>query len=202
MSISRVLGIALVALAAAGLAPNARASLIGETFNASIQITGSDDNGFYDINVFNGTITGAAGPEISTSVFKQLTFSGFHTASNQITGSVTVDVGVNSIAVNFSGQAQPFELQSTFTNIPDTITAEADSATGLLAGVNLDLSHSFTAHSVSMATFYLGFQPGTNVTQTETLTLVAATAVPEPSTLLIFGFALIGIACIRRRRHA
>ncbi|HEY3042749.1 MAG TPA: PEP-CTERM sorting domain-containing protein [Vicinamibacterales bacterium] len=193
------LGIAVVGLAAICCASPADASLIGETFNANVTISGSDDNGFYVINVFSGAITGGAGPEISQSVFKQLTFGGFHTASNQITGTVTVDVTDHAISINFSGQAQPFELESVFTGIPDTITDDVDSATGIINGVNMDLSHSFTAHSVSAATFYFGFQPGTNVTQTETLTLLAASSVPEPATLVLFCTAVAGLALLPRR---
>ena len=203
MRMTKTLAVALVGLAAVGMSQDARASLIGESFNAAITISGSDDHGFYNIAVFNGTITGATGPEISQSVFKQLTQSGFSTASNRLTGTVTVDVTSNAISVNFSGQAQPFELQSIFSSIPDTITGEVDSATGIMAGVNMDLSHSFTDHSVSMATFYLGFQPGTNVTQTETLAFAAPPAsVPEPSVLAVFGAGLIGLALMRRRNQA
>ena len=69
-----------------------------------------------------------------------------------------------------------------------------------MSGVNLHLSHSNTAHSVDFATFYLGFQPGTDVTQTETLTFAA---VPEPSTwmLLLAGFTGLGFAGLSRSRR-
>jgi len=200
MASFRVVGLVGVLIAAAlGTVPVAHASLLGESFNANIAITGSDDNGSYTITVFSGPITAGAGAEISKSVSKQLTFGGFHTASNQITGTVTVDVTDHSIFTNFSGQAQPFQLTSTFTNIPDTIIGDVDSAAGIVAGVNMDLSHSFDAHSVTYSTFYFGFQPGTNVTQTETLTLQAATIVPEPATLVLFATGLMGLGVARRR---
>ncbi len=67
---------------------------------------------------------------------------------------------------------QPFELESTFSGIGASsfqIANDVDSATGVMSGVNLDLSDTDTAHSVDFSTFYLGFQPGTDLTQTETL---------------------------------
>jgi len=76
-----------------------------------------------------------------------------------------------------------------------------------MSGVNLDLSDSDTAHSVDFATFYLGFQPGTDLTQTETLTFATGGGggggVPEPSTwmLLLAGFAGLGFAGLSRLRR-
>jgi hypothetical protein len=104
---------------------------------------------------------------------------------------------------------QPFQLESIFSDIGGAsfqIASVVDSATGVISGVNLDLSHSNTAHSVDFATFYLGFQPGTDLTQTETLTFApvggGGGAVPEPSTwlLLLAGFAGVGFVGRSRRR--
>jgi hypothetical protein len=156
----------------------ARADLIGQTFNANIEITGSDDNGAYTISVFNGPVTGPVVND-KTTVFKQLTLGGFSTASNQITGTVTLNISANAISVNFNGQAQPFELESQFTGIGGNITSITESSSGFLAGVSQVFGHSFTATSVDFASFYNGFQPGTNTTQTETLTFAPA-AVPGP----------------------
>ena len=52
----------------------------------------------------------------------------------------------------------------------------------------MDLGNSFTPDSLSFSTFYLSFQPGTNVTQTETLSF-GAKAVPSP----IIGAGLPGL---------
>lgn len=74
-----------------------------------------------------------------------------------------------------------------------------------MSGVNLDLFDTNTLHSVDFATFYLGFQPGTDLTQTQTLTFanVVGGAVPEPSTwmLLLAGFTGLGFAGLARSRR-
>jgi hypothetical protein len=184
-------------------APAASATLFGETLDANITITGQDDNGFYTLPVLVGpVVVGASGFSDTIPVFKQLTEDGFATASNQITGNVIVTIGAETISVEMQGQVQPFELESKFSGIGAAsfqIAADADSATGTTSGVNLDLFDSDTSHSVDFATFYLGFQPGTDLTQTETLTFatgVVGGAVPEPSTwmLLLAGFAGLGFA--------
>ncbi len=161
---------------------SANATLIEQTFNGAITIAGSDDNGSYSISVINGPVTvpGAGLTETFPPIFRQLTLGGFSTQSNQIDVTVTLKIGSDFISVNISGQVQPFELTSSFTGIPGPIIAVSDSATGLMSGVNLDLGNSFTPNSLTFSTFYLGFQPGTDVTQTETLRFGAA-AVPSPT---------------------
>ena len=160
---------------------SANATLIGQTFNGAITIAGSDDNGSYSISVLNDPVTvPGAGLTETFTVFKQLILGGFSTQSNQIDVSVTLKIGSDFMSVNISGQVQPFELTSSFTGIAGPIIAVSDSATGLISGVNMDLGNSFTPDSLSFSTFYLGFQPGTNVTQTETLSFGAA-AVPSPT---------------------
>ena len=196
----------VVALALVQAGPAASATLFGETLNANITISGQDDNGFYTLPVLVGpVVVGVSGFSDSIPVFKQLTEDGFATATNQITGNVIVNIGADMISVEMQGQVQPFELESTFSGIGGAsfqITNDADSATGILSGVNLDLFDTDTPHSVDFATFYLGFQPGTDVTQTETLTFanVVGGAVPEPSTwmLLLAGFVGLGFAGLLR----
>jgi len=174
---SNKLGLALIGFMAVGIAP-ASADLIGQTFNANIEITGSDDHGAYTISVLNGPVTGPVVND-QTPVFKQLTQMGFATASNQITGTVTLNISANAISVNFNGQAQPFELESQFTGIGGNIVSIVESSSGFQAGVSQVLFHNFTGTSVDFASFYLGFQPGTNTIQTETLTFGTPT-VPGP----------------------
>lgn len=207
----RTAAVAAIAVAASlGLAASASAgTLLNQSFHGLIQIQGSDDNGSYSIDVLNGTVNVGGGYDQDFSVFKQLTEGGFATGSNQINGDVHVVIGDNTIAVTMNGQVQPFELTSTFTGITGPITNVADSATGLLSGVNLDLSHGFTDTSVTFATFYLGFQPGTHVTQTETLTFGApgtggGGGVPEPAAwaLMLAGFGVAGAGLRSRRRVA
>lgn len=190
--------------------PAFAATLIGQTIDASINITGEDDNGFYTLPVLVGpvTITGPGDFVDNIPVFKQLTEGGFSTPTNQINGNVIVDISGSAISVTMQGQVQPFELESVFTGISGPIVGDVDSATGLESGVNLDLSNSFTASSVDFATFYLGFQPGTNVTQTETLTFGTGGGggggVPEPATwaMMLAGFGGLGLVMRGARRKA
>jgi hypothetical protein len=185
-----------------GFSANA-ATLIGQTINADITITGADDNGPYSISVFNGPaiVSGPGDLILNFPVFRQLTEDGFSTASNQITGSVRLDIGANFVSVNMSGQVQPFELESILTGISGHITGATDSATGIIPGVNMDFSNSFTPSSLDFATYYLGFQPGTNVTQTETLTFGPLTT-PLPAALPLFATCLgaLGLFGWRRSR--
>ena len=208
-NISEIL-FAVVGLALVQAAPAASATLFGETLDANITITGQDDNGFYTLPVLVGpVVVGASGFSDNIPVFKQLTEGGFATATNQIVGNVIVNIGADTISVEMQGQVQPFELESTFSGIGASsfqIANDVDSATGVMSGVNLDLSDTDTPHSVDFATFYLGFQPGTDLTQTETLSFTAVVgsgAVPEPSTwtLLLAGFAGLGVAALSRSRR-
>jgi hypothetical protein len=189
-------------------APAASATLFGETLNANVTITGEDDNGFYTLPVLVGpVVVGASGFSDSVPVFRQLTEDGFATPTNQITGNVIVTIGADTISVEMQGQVQPFELESKFSGIGASsfhIANDVDSATGLMTGVNLDLFDNEAPHSVDFATDYLGFQPGTDVTQTETLTFAnGAGAVPEPSTwmLLLAGFTGLGLVGLPRSRR-
>jgi hypothetical protein len=196
-------------LAAIGLGADsaAAATLIGQTIDASINITGEDDNGFYTLPVLTGPITlSGPGDFVQTiTVFKQLTEDGFSTPTNQINGDVLVDISANAISVTMQGQVQPFELESVFSGISGPIVGDADSASGLISGVNLELFNTFTPSSVDFATFYLGFQPGTNVTQTETLTFGAISSpAPEPAAwaMMLLGFGGLGAALRGSRSRA
>lgn len=196
------------ALAAATLfgvttAANA-ATLLGQTINGSIKIDGSDDTGFYTINVLTGPVSVGAGFSNTYSVFKQLTQGGFATATNRVTGNIILNITADTIAVQFTGQAQPFQLSSAFTGIAGQIINVANSSTGIISGVNQDAGSSFTTSSVSFSTIYFGFQPGTNVTQTEKLTFAkVTTAVPESTTwaMMIVGFSLVGGVLRQNRKR-
>jgi hypothetical protein len=178
---------AIVGLALVQAAPAASATLFGETLDANITITGEDDNGFYTLPVLVGpVVVGASGFSDIIPVFKQLTEDGFATASNQVSGNVTVTITADTISVEMVGQVQPFELESTFLGIGASsfqIASDADSATGVMSGVNLDLFDTDTPHSVDFATYYLGYQTGTDLIQTETLTFAPSSvgAGPFPS---------------------
>ena len=183
------------------LAPNvARASLLNSTINAAITLQGQDDNGFYTVDVFTGTINVGSGFSNTYSFFRQDTFGGFATASNQLTGTIGLTIAADTITLTFRGQAQPVELIGDFTNLPATITSATETASGFLTGVAMPLSNSFTETSLTMSAFYLGFQPSTSTSQTDTLTFASASAVPEPSSLFLTGTCLLGVIVIARRK--
>ncbi|HME83143.1 MAG TPA: PEP-CTERM sorting domain-containing protein [Roseiarcus sp.] len=197
--------VVIATIALLGAAPAAGATLFGETLGTNIAITGEDDNGSYILPVLTGPVlVGSSGFSDNIAVFKQLTQDGFSTASNQIDGNVIVVIDTNTISVEMLGQVQPFELESQFSGIGGSsfhIVSIADSATGVIDGVNIILFSSFTPHSVDFATFYLGYQPGTDLTQTVTLTFAnGAGAIPEPSTwaMMLLGFAGISFAGYRK----
>jgi hypothetical protein len=200
---------ATVGLALVQEGPAASATLFGETLDANITITGEDDNGPYTLPVLVGpVVVGASGFSDDIVVSKQLTEDGYATQSNQISGNVIVTIGADSISVEMQGQVQPFELESKFSGVGGSsfqIANDADSATGVMSGVNLDLFDTDTPHSVDFATYYLGYQTGTDLIQTETLTFApsSAGAVPEPSTwmLILAGFAGLGFARLSRSRR-
>jgi hypothetical protein len=181
------------------------ATLIGQTIDVSINIIGADDSGFYTLPVLAApiTISGPGDFSLTIPVFKQLTFMGFTTQSTQIDGDVIIGVSGDSISVEMRGQVQPFELESSFGGISGSIAWVADNATGVIPGVNLDLFSEFTPDTVNFGTYYLGYQPGTDVTQIETLAFGGA-GVPEPASwaLMLGGFGLLGVAVRGSRRWA
>ena len=192
---------AALAGAILSLAPNAaRADLLNSTINAAISLEGLDDNGFYTVDVFTGAISVGSGFSNSYSFFRQDTFGGFSTASNQLTGSIGLSIGGNFIALSFNGQAQPVELIGSFTGLPPTVTSATEFAAGFLSGVAEPLPNSFDATSVTIEAFYFGFQPGTTTTQTDILTFGAPPSVPEPSSLFLVGTGLLGLMGTARRK--
>ena len=202
--------VAIIGLAVVQATPAASATLIGETLDANITITGSDDNGPYSLPVLVGpVVVGPSGFSDDIVVFKQLTLGGFATQSNQISGNVIVKITADAISVEMQGQVQPFELESKFSGIGAAsfqIAGDANSASGLMLFVNEELFENKTPHSVDFATDYFGFQPGTDLTLMETLTFgpaVGGGAVPKPSTwtLLLAGFAGLGFAGLARSRR-
>ena len=106
---------------------------------------------------------------------------------------------------------QPFELESTFSGIGASsfqIANDVDgrSTTGVMSGVNLDLSDTDTAHSVDFFHLLSWLSAGTDLTQTETLsftTVAGGGAITEPSTwmLLLVGFAGLGFTGLSRSRR-
>jgi hypothetical protein len=184
------------------LVPNvARADgLSNTTINAAITLQGQDDNGFYTVDVFTGAINVGSGFDSTYSFFRQGTYDGFSTASNQLTGTIGLSIAADSITLTFNGQAQPVELIGDFTGLPATITSATETDSGFLNGVAMPLPNSFTATSLTMNAFYLGFQPGTSTTQTDTLTFGPTSSVAEPSSLLLTATSLFGMIGIMRRK--
>jgi hypothetical protein len=180
----------------------ARADLLNSTINADITLQGQDDNGFYTIDVFNGSINVGGGFNNSYNFFRQNTEDGFATASNQLTGNVGLSITGDTITITFNGQAQPVELTGAFTGLPGTITAVSEVDSGFMDGVSLPLPNAFTGTSVTTEAFYLGYQPGTSTSQVETLTFGSAPPppVPEPSSVVLVGTGLLSAFEVVRRR--
>jgi PEP-CTERM motif len=128
----------------------------------------------------------------------QLTEGGFSTPSNVLSGTATVDIGDTGITVQYAGQAQPGEIVFDFTNVGTTIVGESTSTSGIMNGVNMALTPSFTASSVTgMGFFLFGFQPATDVTQTAALSF-GTTPVPEPDAIVLLGAGLLALVGLRR----
>jgi hypothetical protein len=193
----KIFALTLMPLAVLAAADRAGAAILG--LNASVTFSGSDDGGPYTVDVFTGPIS--PGAEVSEHFFRQNTNMGFHTQSNQLDGIATMDVVGETITVGFSGQAQPGALSFDFTGASFSpqaqITDVGTSTAGIMAGVNQALVSTFTGDSVTgMGFFLFGYQPGTNVSQTATLTLGA---IPEPSTLALALAGFSALATWRRR---
>jgi hypothetical protein len=83
------------------LMPNvARADgLLNTTINAAITLQGLDDNGFYTLDVFTGAINVGASFSNTYSFFRQGTYHGFSTASDQLTGTIGLSIAADSVTL-------------------------------------------------------------------------------------------------------
>lgn len=196
---------AAVAVCGLGLVCGAaHAGLVGTTVGVHAYSTFQDDFGIHNVDFFNGNVLVGAGTEVSHVFSFQLTQSGFATASNVFSGTVSVDISDGSIAVFYSGQAQPASITFDFTGIAGDITGLALSNSGGLTGVNAFNTPTSSATSVSGMGFTLfGYQPDTGLGQTARLTITdpgGNNDAPEPTGLALVGAALACAAWARRRQ--
>lgn len=184
MKLMRTVAAASLAVAAscAALTSASAASLLGQTLTGLIQISGDDDNGAYTFDVLNGAVDVGAGYSQTFNVFRQHTFGGQQLPSGQLAGTIGLDIAGDTVAVNFTGQAQGVRIVSSFSGIAGTILALSHTSDGFVDGLSVDQGVTFTSSSATFRTYLLGYQPGTDVTQTATLTFAPdqANGVPEP----------------------
>lgn len=172
--------LSLLALILSGTSARA-ASLLGESVTLTVHYSVFADS-FVSEDLYTTTVTVGAGAEVSGQAIS-ITFQsgGF---PQTMSGTVTIDVGANTLSVNFSGTQQSGTLSVILGSVNDesaaSITAVSQiSATGFTAGVNQPLSPTFSnagSGSVTAGFQPFGFQPGVNLTQVVSITLADAVA--------------------------
>ena len=203
----RVSALLLAASVAALLAVPAKADLINSTINADISFSGMDSDAanntiFWTLPIYSGPISVGAGYSNSLTFSRQGMAMGFQTASNVFDGTLNFSITANMITVSYAGQTQVDWLTANFTNLP-SINGASELDSGFISGVNMAFSPSFSAHSLTISNFYLGYQPGTSTSQADTLTFGAPPPppqVPEPLTLSLMAGGLAGVGLLRRRK--
>jgi len=199
--------------------PVAGAQLIGSTFDVNVVFDGYSNNSSLTLPIFSGPVTAVNGTVVTQSFSQQLIQGGYGGPSNVVDGTITIGFSGNNILLTYNGQAQPFDISFSFTNIPApgpgqgliNVTSSGTSNFGapvLFPGNGVDylLSPNFTANSITYLGFgLLGYQPGTSMTQTAALTFGPLPAVPESDPIVLSSLGLLviaGAAKVRRRGRA
>lgn len=195
-----------------GGANSASALLVGSTVD-NINILGSVGNTITGGNIQspgldipNVLVTNSQ--EI-TNQSLSLTFLSSGFAQNFL-GNLNINIFENSVFASFSGTAQGVGLDITLSGMdwgtsPAKITsAQVASSAGVVSGVNSILAPLFADDSLTLRFSFLGFQPGTNISQTVNFTTesLAVSEVPIPAALPLFGtgLAVMGFLGWRRKR--
>ncbi len=163
------------------------ASLLGESVTVDVRYTVTTQEGVpVNVSLYSATFTVVAGAEVSGQAVSTTYMSG---GFNQtLSGSINIDVGTNTLAVNFAGTQQPGGISYIFTSLAgqsaSSVTAVTQtSVSGFMGGVNQPLAPSVSASTVTVGFQPFGFQPGVNLSQTSTLTFVDAVGDTTPPTV-------------------
>jgi hypothetical protein len=153
------------------LIPVEMSSLIGEQVDVDVRFTTFADS-FVDVSLFSTTFTVGAGSEVANqSVSTTFQGGGF---PQTLSGTVSIDVSVDTIFARFSGTAQPGEIKFIFSSLVGGPVNGIDSVTeinksGTMAGVIDTRSPTVSSNVVTTGFLPLGFQPGVAITQTSQL---------------------------------
>ncbi|NER82200.1 MAG: hypothetical protein F6K42_22090, partial [Leptolyngbya sp. SIO1D8] len=163
------------------LVPVETSSLIGEEIAVDVRFSTFADS-FVDVSLFSTTFTVGAGQEV-TNQSVSTTFSGGGFPQT-LSGNVSIDVGSDTIFTRFNGIAQGGSISFIFSSLVGDPVQGIGSATetgssGIINGVHSTLTPSVSNDVVTTGFRPLGFQPGTNITQTVQIGFSVPNQVPS-----------------------
>ncbi|NEQ52415.1 MAG: hypothetical protein F6K11_20110, partial [Leptolyngbya sp. SIO3F4] len=163
------------------LIPVETSSLLGEQVDVDVRFTTFADS-FVDVSLFSTTFTVGAGQEVTNQAIST-TFQGGGFPQT-LSGNISIDVGSDTIFTSFSGTAQPGSIKFIFSSLVGGVVAGIGSATetansGVISGVNSTFTPTVSNDVVTTGFRPLGFQPGTNLSQTVQIGFSSPNQVPS-----------------------